>query len=161
MEVEMSLLSSPTVLRLVDSMAILLNQAYQLARARLASAGSSCHRSRFAEGTIAATRDCRSSRSPYGWRPDVPPCSLVKESPLVLCAHFGAPVHGGTHRLRARPGRRFRSTFSQRRATVRTPGKWAGQLAGPPQPLQDRQEGTPRKTISPHRPDGDRRRLVG
>jgi len=36
----MSLLSSPTVLRLVDSMAILLNQAYQLARARLASASS-------------------------------------------------------------------------------------------------------------------------
>ena len=36
----MSLLSSATVLRLVDSMAILLSQAYQLARARLASAAS-------------------------------------------------------------------------------------------------------------------------
>lgn len=36
----MALLSSATVLRLVDSMAILLSQAYQLARARLASAGS-------------------------------------------------------------------------------------------------------------------------
>ena len=36
----MSLLSSATVLRLVDSMAIVLSQAYQLARARLASAGS-------------------------------------------------------------------------------------------------------------------------
>jgi len=36
----MSLLSSATVLRLVDSMAILLSQAYQLPRARLASAGS-------------------------------------------------------------------------------------------------------------------------
>jgi hypothetical protein len=35
----MSLLSSATVLSLVDSMAILLSQAYQLARARLASAG--------------------------------------------------------------------------------------------------------------------------
>jgi hypothetical protein len=40
MEVGMSLLSSATVLRLVDSMAILLSQAYQLARARLASAAS-------------------------------------------------------------------------------------------------------------------------
>ena len=37
----MSLLSSATVLRLVDSMAILLSQAYQLARARLASGPSS------------------------------------------------------------------------------------------------------------------------
>jgi hypothetical protein len=36
----MSLLSSATVLRLVDSMAIVLSQAYQLAQARLASAGS-------------------------------------------------------------------------------------------------------------------------
>ena len=36
----MSLLSSATVLSLVDSVAILLSQAYQLARARLASAGS-------------------------------------------------------------------------------------------------------------------------
>ena len=36
----MSLLPSATVLRLVDSMAILLSQAYQLARARLASAAS-------------------------------------------------------------------------------------------------------------------------
>jgi len=36
----MSLLSSATVLRLVDSMAIVLAQAYQLARARLASAAS-------------------------------------------------------------------------------------------------------------------------
>ena len=36
----MSLLSSATVLSLVDSMAIVLSQAYQLARARLASAGS-------------------------------------------------------------------------------------------------------------------------
>ena len=36
----MSLLSSATVLRLVDSMAILLSQAYQLPRARLASAAS-------------------------------------------------------------------------------------------------------------------------
>ncbi|MGB2824475.1 MAG: helix-turn-helix domain-containing protein [Phycisphaerae bacterium] len=36
----MALLSSATVLRLVDSMAILLSQAYQLARARLASAAS-------------------------------------------------------------------------------------------------------------------------
>ena len=36
----MSLLSSATVLSLVDSMAIVLAQAYQLARARLASAGS-------------------------------------------------------------------------------------------------------------------------
>jgi transposase-like protein len=40
MEGRMSLLSSATVLSLVDSMAILLSQAYQLARARLASAGS-------------------------------------------------------------------------------------------------------------------------
>jgi len=40
MEVGMSLLSSVTVLSVVDSMAILLSQAYQLARARLASAGS-------------------------------------------------------------------------------------------------------------------------
>ena len=36
----MSLLSSATVLRLVDSRAIVLSQAYQLARARLASAAS-------------------------------------------------------------------------------------------------------------------------
>ena len=36
----MLLLSSAAVLRIVDSMAILLSQAYQLARARLASAGS-------------------------------------------------------------------------------------------------------------------------
>jgi len=36
----MPLLSSTTVLRVVDSMAILLSQAYQLARQRLASAGS-------------------------------------------------------------------------------------------------------------------------
>ena len=36
----MPLLSSATVLRLVDSMAILMSQSYQLARARLASAGS-------------------------------------------------------------------------------------------------------------------------
>ncbi len=36
----MSLLSSATALSLVDSMAILLSQAYQLARARLASGGS-------------------------------------------------------------------------------------------------------------------------
>jgi hypothetical protein len=36
----MALLSSATVLRLVDSMAILLSQAYQLARARLASGAS-------------------------------------------------------------------------------------------------------------------------
>ena len=36
----MPLLSSATVLRLVDSMAILLSQAYQLARAQLASAAS-------------------------------------------------------------------------------------------------------------------------
>ena len=36
----MALLSSATVLRLVDSMAIVLAQAYQLARARLASAAS-------------------------------------------------------------------------------------------------------------------------
>ena len=36
----MSLLSSATVLRLVDSMAIVLSQAYQLARVRLASAAS-------------------------------------------------------------------------------------------------------------------------
>ena len=36
----MSLLSSAAALRIVDSMAILLSQAYQLARARLASAGS-------------------------------------------------------------------------------------------------------------------------
>jgi hypothetical protein len=40
MEVGMSLLSSATVLRLVDSMAIILSQAYQLARARLASSAS-------------------------------------------------------------------------------------------------------------------------
>lgn len=39
-EVGMSLLSSATVLRLVDSMAILLSQACQLARARLASGAS-------------------------------------------------------------------------------------------------------------------------
>ena len=39
-EGRMLLLSSTAVLRLVDSMAILLSQAYQLARARLASAGS-------------------------------------------------------------------------------------------------------------------------
>lgn len=36
----MSLLSSATVFRLVDSIAIVLAQAYQLARARLASAAS-------------------------------------------------------------------------------------------------------------------------
>jgi len=36
----MALLSSATALRLVDSMAILLSQAYQVARARLASAAS-------------------------------------------------------------------------------------------------------------------------
>ena len=36
----MALLSSATVLRLVDSMAVLLAQAYQLARARLVSSGS-------------------------------------------------------------------------------------------------------------------------
>ena len=36
----MPLLSSATVLSLVDSMAILLSQAYQLTRARLASAAS-------------------------------------------------------------------------------------------------------------------------
>ena len=36
----MPLLSSATVPSLVDSMAILLSQAYQLARVRLASAGS-------------------------------------------------------------------------------------------------------------------------
>jgi hypothetical protein len=36
----MSLLSSAIVLHLVDAIAILLSQAYQLARARLASAGS-------------------------------------------------------------------------------------------------------------------------
>jgi len=36
----MALLSSATVLRLVDSMAIVLSQAYQLARARLASGAS-------------------------------------------------------------------------------------------------------------------------
>ena len=36
----MSLLSSAPVLRLVDSMAILMSQSYQLAQARLASAGS-------------------------------------------------------------------------------------------------------------------------
>ena len=36
----MSRMSSATVLRLVDSMAIVLSQAYQLARARLASAAS-------------------------------------------------------------------------------------------------------------------------
>jgi len=41
----MALLSSVTVLRLVDSMAILLSQAYQLARARLASAASPTVRS--------------------------------------------------------------------------------------------------------------------
>jgi hypothetical protein len=40
MEGRMSLLSSATVLSQVDSMAIVLAQAYQLARARLASAGS-------------------------------------------------------------------------------------------------------------------------
>jgi transposase-like protein len=40
LEGPMALLSSATVLRLVDSMAILLAQAYQLARARLASASS-------------------------------------------------------------------------------------------------------------------------
>ena len=40
LEGRMSSLSSATVLRLVDSVAILLSQAYQLARARLASAGS-------------------------------------------------------------------------------------------------------------------------
>ncbi len=36
----MSLISSATVLSLVDSMAIVLAQGYQLARAHLASAGS-------------------------------------------------------------------------------------------------------------------------
>jgi transposase-like protein len=36
----MALLSAATVLRLVDSMAVLLSQAYRLARARLASTGS-------------------------------------------------------------------------------------------------------------------------
>ena len=36
----MALMSSVTVVRLVDSMAILLSQAHQLARARLASAAS-------------------------------------------------------------------------------------------------------------------------
>jgi hypothetical protein len=40
MEVGMRLLSSATVLRLVDSIAIVLAQACQLAWARLASAGS-------------------------------------------------------------------------------------------------------------------------
>jgi transposase len=40
MEGRMPLLSSVTVLSLVDSMAIVLSQAYQLTRARLASAGS-------------------------------------------------------------------------------------------------------------------------
>jgi hypothetical protein len=40
MELGMSLLSSAAVLSLVDSMAIVLAQAYQLARARLASAAS-------------------------------------------------------------------------------------------------------------------------
>ena len=40
LEVGISLLSSANVLRLVDSMAIALGQAYQLARARLASAAS-------------------------------------------------------------------------------------------------------------------------
>jgi hypothetical protein len=39
-EGRMPLLSSATVLRLVDSMAILLSQAHQLARARLASTAS-------------------------------------------------------------------------------------------------------------------------
>jgi len=40
LEGPMALLSSATVLRLVDSVAIVLAQAYQLARARLASAAS-------------------------------------------------------------------------------------------------------------------------
>jgi hypothetical protein len=41
--------------------------------------------------TIRAIRACRSSRSRCDWRPDVPPCLLVKEPPLVLRARFGAP----------------------------------------------------------------------
>jgi len=40
LEGRMSLLSSAAVLHLVDSMAIVLAQAYQLARARLASSAS-------------------------------------------------------------------------------------------------------------------------
>ena len=65
------------MLSLVDSMAILLSQACQLARARLASAASPIVRllaqrdQEATEGDLKAIRDCRSSRSRCDWRPDV------------------------------------------------------------------------------------------
>ena len=70
-------------------------------------------RSRSATRTIAATRDCRSSRYCYSWQPDVPPFSLVKELPLGLRSHFSAPVHWGTQELRTRPETRSRATYRQ------------------------------------------------
>jgi transposase-like protein len=83
MEAGMSLLSSATVLRLVDSMAILLSQAYQLARERLAYAGSPILRllvQRDQEGTegdllrreLAIFRAQRESLPPHR-RPDYRP----------------------------------------------------------------------------------------
>jgi hypothetical protein len=47
-------------------------------RFRSAYGTDSSRRSRFDSGTTTATRPCRSSRSPYGWRPDVQPRSLQR-----------------------------------------------------------------------------------
>ncbi len=110
-------------------------------RFRSAPGTSSSSRSASNADTTVAIRACQSSRSPCGWRPDVPPGSLVKKPPVVVCAHLGAPVHEGTRKLRTRPLRRFRLTFIQRRATVQMPKNPAGQLAGPQHGGQGRRAG--------------------
>ena len=71
----MPLLSSVAVLRLVGSMAILLSQAYPLARARLASAGSPVLRLLFQRDQEAAEVDllCRELEIFRAQRQCIPP----------------------------------------------------------------------------------------
>jgi len=83
----MALLSSVTVLRLVESAAILLSQTYQLARARLASADSPILR-------LLVRRD-----------QDVTEADLLRREVEILRAQReGLQSHRGSmHKLRMRP----------------------------------------------------------
>jgi hypothetical protein len=85
----MALLSSVTVLRLVDSMAILLSQAYQLARARLASSASPVVR-------LLVQRDQAFTEVDL----------LRRDVEVFRAQREGLPPHrGSTHELRRCPAR--------------------------------------------------------
>jgi hypothetical protein len=122
----MALLSSATVLSLADSMAIVLSQAYQLARARLGSAGSPILRL-LAQRDQAFTEVDLPRRELEGFRAQregLPP--------------HRRPDYRPEERLAIPQLRRLRGWSIQGKITVQTPNRRAEQSAGPLQRMAGR-----------------------